>query len=114
MLVKQLPAESATATALRLAAAEGETSDLVDLVESDPETEQWSRTEHLLAAVKDELVVFRWVWSQGHAGRRKLQWKPEPTVRPGVGGRKQKPRLDSVQANFLYAHLRATQGYDEE
>lgn len=105
VLFKQLPPESATSTALRLAAPPG-----VVNAEHDPEIEQWSRVEQLLAAIRDEMHFLRWAYGAAHSGKQKPKWKPEPLPRPGVSPRKKKKDevLSSPQIDLLWQHLNAT------
>lgn len=103
----QLPAESATATALRLYAAKGD----IEAAPADPEAEQWSRTEQILAAVRDELHILRWLYISSHSDKgNRPTWKPEPLPRPGVVASKKKPPLKPEQTSLLAEHLARTQG----
>lgn len=78
------------------------------IVPHDPEVEQWSRVEHLLAAIRDELHFLRFSYSSVHAGKHKLKWKPEPLPRPGVAPTKKKrENLSNPQVDLLIAHLDA-------
>lgn len=109
----QLPAESATATALRLDAAEDPAPDSSS-VPHDPETEQWSRMEQLIAAVRDELHVIRWLYASVHSDKgSRPKWKPEPLPRPGVTPRK-KAALAPEQTSLLAQHLARTQGRGQD
>lgn len=104
----QLPVESATATALRLDAAQND----AEGAPADPEAEQWSRTEQILAAVRDELHVLRWLYISAHSDKgSRPKWKPEPLPRPGVVSKK-KPQLKPEQTSLLAEHLARTQGGD--
>jgi hypothetical protein len=76
--------------------------------EPDHETEQWSRVEHLLAAVRDELHYLRHAYGQAHAGKSKLKWKPEPLPRPGIKPKRKREILSDPQAERLWDHLQAT------
>lgn len=78
----------------------------------DPETEQWSRDQHLLAALKDELSALRYSYLSAHM-KRPPKWKPEPTPRPGVVPTKRRPQLNEAQVSALEAHLAKTQGVVE-
>jgi hypothetical protein len=107
VLVRQLPPESAVSTELRL-----EQGDAPPTTDHDPETEQWSRTEHLLAAIRDELNSLRWAFISSKA-KQKPKWKPEPTPRPGVKPKRKRPRLNQTQTSALAQYLERTQGEPE-
>lgn len=87
---------------------------LVSSEEPDPEHEQWSRVEHILAAIRDEIHALRWQYGSTHSGRRKMQWKPEPMPRPGVKPAKRKVRLNDAQTDLLAQHLARTQPPPDE
>lgn len=110
MLVRQLPAESATATVLRLRARdEGVTSS----TPHDPETEQWSRIEHLLASVRDELHFLRYAYTLMNSDKNnRPKWRPEPLARPGVQSKKQRAALQPEQHSVLANYLARAQGSD--
>lgn len=103
VLVSQLPAESATATRLRVDTPPSPSG------AHDPEAEQWSRTEHLIASVRDEIHALRHNYIQAHS-KSKLQWNPEPLARPGVKSRKAASALSPEQVDHLAEHLAKTQG----
>lgn len=115
VLITQLPPESATATRLRVMAEE-DPEEFEDLVseEPDPENEQWSRVEHILASIRDEIHALRWQYSSAHSGKQRLKWKPEPLPRPGVKPAKRKVRLNEQQTGLLAAHLARTQPEPDE
>lgn len=99
VLIGQLPAESATATAMRLAAPdEGEAP------EHDPDTEQWSRAEHLMAAMIDELLRLRWLTQAVHSAKQP-SWSPEPVPRPGLPKVQAKPGISLEAAETLFSFL---------
>lgn len=102
--MSQLPPESAVATILRVEAGNNPGPP----AERDPELEQWSRVEHLLAAVRDELHYLRHAFVQSKAGKTKLKWKPEPLPRPGVKQSKKREVLVEPQIDLLWAHLQRT------
>jgi hypothetical protein len=104
VLIQQLPPESALSTAIRL-----ERGDVPPSHESDPESEQWSRVEHLLAAVKDELSALRFAFISANS-KHKPKWKPEPTPRPGVKPKRKRPRLNEAQVGALETYLDLVQG----
>lgn len=105
MLIRQLPPESALSTELRL---ERGSAPAAPGQEPDPEVEQWSRTEHLLAAVKDELAALRHAFITANS-KHKPRWKPEPTPRPGVKPKRKRPRLDEAQVGALERYLEQMQ-----
>jgi hypothetical protein len=109
VLVAQLPPESATSTALRL---DADLMDRVSKAPHDPEREQWSRMEQLIASVRDELQALRHHYLTMHS-QRKLNWNPEPLPRPGVG-RRGHAAVSDEQTEMLRAHLAKVQGEDEE
>jgi hypothetical protein len=109
VLIEQLPPESAMATELRL--LQGSAPPGAD---HDPETEQWSRVEQLLAAVKDELTALRFAFISSKS-KHKPRWKPTPTPRPGVRPkRKKRPKLTQDQVGSLAAYLARTQGEPQD
>lgn len=110
VLISQLPPESATATALRLDPREVIAE---DAPLHDPETEQWSRVEQLLAGVRDEVLALRWVYSSVHS-KAPLKWKPDPLARPGVTPKGKRAQTDNKQAELLWAHLNRAQGYGQD
>lgn len=59
----------------------------------------WSRTDHLLAQLSDQLAQLRWVTVAAHSTRAPDQ--PEPMPRPGVG---MPPRIAAQRR----AHAEAT------
>lgn len=83
MLLRHLPADSATAIAL-----------------SDDREPPWTRVEHLLAGVFDTLQVL--AWQNANQGRKSPTRRPDPLPRPGVerpGNRYGTPRpLSEVKA----------------
>lgn len=108
-LVSQLPPESAVATILRIEAAKNPNPSPPK--PHDVETEQWSRAEHVLAAIRDELHYLRHAYGQAHKGKSKMKWQPEPLPRPGIKPSKKKQRevLTTPQAETLWEHLQKTQ-----
>lgn len=106
-LVSQLPPESAIATLMRVEAQKNPPTGPAR--EPDYDSEQWSRVEHLLAAVRDELHYLRHAYVQAHAGKTRLKWKPEPLPRPGIKkSTKKREPLVEPQVEMLWAHLQAT------
>lgn len=80
----------------------------------DSEAEQWSRVEHILASVRDEIHALRWAYGSAHAGKQRMKWKPEPMPRPGVKPTKKKVRLNEQQTDLLASHLARFQPEDDE
>lgn len=80
--------------------------------ESDPNAEQWSRLEHLVATVADGLQKIENKYTGVNFKGKPPKFEPIP--RPGVSSntrKKGKPaRLSAEQNDALFAHLRATQG----
>lgn len=112
MLVKHLPPEAATATALRVDVLNAPDEPELELGRHDVETEQWSRGEQLIASVRDELHVLRWLYEHAHSGKRP-KWEPEQIKRPGLKPTKKKTALTVDQTSVLAAHLARTQANGE-
>lgn len=106
VLVSQLPPESATSTALRV---DIDPDDLSDVSDYDPEGEQWSRAEHLIASVRDELHALRHHYLQSHSNSP-IQWQPDPLPRPGIARRTGVSKVSTEQTSLLAAHLALVQG----
>lgn len=105
--MSQLPPESAIATILRVE-RQNDPEAITFAGEPDHEIEQWSRVEHILAAIRDELHYLRHAYGQAHSGKTKVKWKPEPLPRPGFKSKKKREILSDPQAERLWAHLQAT------
>lgn len=109
--MSQLPSESATATALRLQAHDDPPAAPAE--PHDPEIEQWSRDQQLMALIRDELHAIRWLYSSAHSEQGKgPKWTPDPLPRPGVTPEPKRPALSPEQAAALAQHLALTQGED--
>lgn len=107
VLVRHLPPESATKTALRNAAPE---EDLQQAV-SDAEREYgpWSQSEMLLAEMVD---LLRWLqWAKTEAAEKK-QPPPDPFPRPGVN-RKPAAKANAQVINLL-EYVRSHNGASPE
>jgi hypothetical protein len=109
VLVAHLPPESALTAALRLeynALSDDERSEIErNADEHDVESEQWSRIEQLLAAVRDELHFLRFSYDSAHSKSRP-KWKAEQLPRPGVKPkRKERRPLNDTQVEALWSHL---------
>lgn len=70
----------------------------------DYESEQWSRVEQLLAAVRDELHFLRHDYEKMHT-KGKLKWKANPLPRPGVAPPKTKRKATRAELDTLWMHL---------
>lgn len=113
MLIAQLPPESATAAALRQDARDAPDAPAAVEEPRDPEAEQWSRVEQLLAGIHDELHIVRWLYTSAHADPKKpVTWTPERLPRPGVAAVLKAPPMLPEQQAMLAAHLARTQGSD--
>lgn len=100
VLIDHLPPESATKTAMRLAAE----ADGVPETDAEPADAPWSQTEMLLAVVIDRLGDLTYVLQRAHGGKPE---KPKPLPRPGVRRKKKKPLrpLNAVEAEWLFRHI---------
>jgi len=98
ILFQNLPAESATMTALR------NSSPAEFGAGGDAAEGRWSQAEMLLAAVVDELAVVRWLYHSVHTDKKELP-PPTPIRRPGGDPNHGKPRWDPAQAQFLFNHI---------
>jgi hypothetical protein len=114
VLVRNLPPESATKTALRNATP---VEDLQDVVEdADREYGSWSQTDMLLAELID---VARWLqWSKTKAAEDRPNESPKPYPRPGVD-RTPSQRKVTAKVIDLLEYMRshngaAPEGYVEQ
>lgn len=100
MLLGQLPPESALATSMRCDADPGETAP-----DRDPESEQWSRAEHLLAAIRDEIHK-----ADNHYLQVNFKGNPKyvPTPRPGSKAPGTK-KLTPEATEYLFSYLQSQQ-----
>lgn len=105
MLLRHLPPESATKTALR----ESMTPEEADALPSSDGHGPWSTAELLLAAVVDALGVLAWQQSQIHGGSKNPP--PEPLRRPGTTPRKSTTAISPAARAYLQ-RLRDTRGQD--
>jgi hypothetical protein len=108
VLYDQLPAESATATAIRNSVQPDELAERREA--SDPTRAPWSSTDHLLAAVIDELRMSNYLFASANSKQR--QPKPEMVARPGVSGKPVKNRHSIEEMKVLDPRLRGLS--DEE
>lgn len=106
VLVKHLPAESATKTALRNAVPVEQLKDAVEVADYGP----WSQTDMLLAELID---VARWLqWAKTKASE-KVDTAPKPYPRPGVE-RKPAAAAANAQVINLLEYVRAHNGASPE
>jgi|GEM_PF-2455522 len=87
-LVRHLPPESATKTALRNQMSEAELKRAAE--EADPSHGQWSQLEMLVAQLIDTVRWLVHITAVAHGGRRGKP--PEPVPRPGVPPKDKKGR----------------------
>jgi hypothetical protein len=101
-LIRHLPPESATKTALRNRMSDAEIAQ--SSKQGDPSQGQWSQLEMLLATISDKLSWLLHVTLIAHGGKSK---KPEPTPRPGVKakGKRSRPALSQAQAEAVYRRI---------
>lgn len=101
-LIRHLPPESATKTALRNRMGDGEIARAAK--SADPSQGQWSQVEMLLATISDKISWLLHVTLVANGGKSK---KPEPTPRPGVKskGKKSRPALSPAQAEAVYRRI---------
>ena len=101
-LIRHLPPESATKTALRNEMGDAEIDQAARA--SDPSEGQWSRTDMLLAVLIDEVreLSYATVRVQTGKGRR-----PEPLPRPGVRpkSRRKRPKMSAAQREMMFARI---------
>jgi hypothetical protein len=106
LLIKHLPPESWTQTALR----DSDLDDLDELVAPEPEDRfgPWSHADYLLAGLRDEVARLTYVTARVN-GQDKWP-EPEPHPRPGVRRKPPAPRGMS-EADFIFLNsLRAPRG----
>lgn len=98
VLVRQLPPESATATAMRVKAGPDATADAADA--GDPAEGRWSHEEMLLASAVDAVRRVEWAIIAVNSERGKAPKQPEPMPRPGVGVKRRK-HMTAAQYRLL-------------
>lgn len=105
VLIENLPAESATWTALRNDLTAQELAEQAE--KGEPEKGRWSQSEQLLASVVDAVRRVEWVlWSVNIEQKSKRPDQPEPVRRPGAGPKpKKRPQLTEDSANRLFKLL---------
>lgn len=80
--------------------------DRIGGVDADPAEGQWSQLELLIAMLLDETRFGRWERAMARLGKGdKKPKKPEPTPRPGVDTKPQRPPMPAHVAEFLIAHM---------
>lgn len=101
-LVRHLPPESATKTAMRNKMGDGEIKQASKA--ADPSQGQWSQTEMLLASLIDTVRWLLHITLVGNGGKSK---RPEPTPRPGVKakGKKSRPALTPSQQEAVFRRI---------
>lgn len=102
-LIRHLPPESATKTALRNKMSDAEIARSAK--DADPSRGQWSQEEMLLARISDQLAWLLHVTLVANGGKSK---KPEPTPRPGVkakGVKGRRPALTTAQAEAVLRRI---------
>lgn len=97
VLIKHLPAESATKTSLRNAIPVEELQDVVS--DTDAPYGAWSQTDMLLAHLIDLVTWLR--WAKTKAAEDKPNNPPEPYPRPGVDRKPTARRSDPNVINLL-------------
>lgn len=71
-----------------------------ELAAPDPDAERWSRQEHLLATLVDEIRALRHVTVSVNS-EKAPDWTVEPIPRPGQGKAKQ-VKISPEAADFLF------------
>lgn len=98
-MIRNLPPESATKTALRNSLPEREIEQASE--QADPSTGRWSQTEMLQALEIDALRQIAYVLLKVNGVKKAAP--PEPLARPGVKPKKRKRGpLSEEQAKFLF------------
>ncbi|GGK61192.1 hypothetical protein Sme01_02830 [Sphaerisporangium melleum] len=100
-LIRHLPPESATKTAIRNAMPEGDLRQASQA--ADPSTGQWSQTEMLLAQLIDAVRYLRYTMLRLEVGS-KAGKPPELVPRPGVSPKTPRKRQLTQQQRELLFH----------
>lgn len=101
VLIKHLPPESHTMTALRNEMTPRELAEQAE--KGDPERGRWSQEEQLLAALVDSVRRLEWVLICVNTEKKsKRPDVPEPMRRPGAGPRKTTATLTGKSADTLF------------
>lgn len=101
-LIRHLPPESATKTALRNEMGD---ADLKQATQSgDPSEGQWSHSDMLIALLIDAVRMQTYVLAKVQTGKGKM---PDPLPRPGVKpkGRKKRPKFSAAQREMMFARI---------
>lgn len=101
-LIRHLPPESATKTAMRNELSDAELKRYSE--QADPSEGQWSHLEMLVASLLDAVRNLQVTLVRVHGGKART---PDPTPRPGVRPRKRKrpARLSSGQLDVLFRRI---------
>jgi hypothetical protein len=101
-LIRHLPPESATKTALRNELSDAEIKRYAQ--QGDPSQGQWSHLEMLVASLLDAVRHLQVTVIRVNGGKAKL---PDPTPRPGVRprGRKRPANLSQGQLDALFRRI---------
>jgi hypothetical protein len=104
VLIRHLPPESATKTALRNAMDDIETKQMAET--ADPSKGQWSQTEMLLALLIDTVRQLNHTTIRLQHGK-KAGKGPDPIPRPGVKPKTPRRKtLTSAQRELLFRRIR--------
>lgn len=103
-LIRHLPPESATMTALRNTDPDG-------VKGGDPREGRWSQAEMLLAEVHDQVARLAWLFAVANTSKGQKPKKPDPIPRPGVADTKRRRKtLTGEQYERLFAHINGLPG----
>ena len=99
-LIRHLPPESATKTAMRNQMSGAEMEQVSR--NADPSQGQWSHLEMLIASGNDMLRWIAYILSSANGGKPK---KPEPTPRPGVNKGAKRRQLTPEQQEAVFRRI---------
>lgn len=104
IVIDRLPPESATKTAMREALSE---EDLAALSRTESKGYgPWSRVEHLLATVNDQIALLRWVTVSLSERVEKKPEQPAFYPRPGVARTAQPTAVDNAAGRAFLQKMR--------
>lgn len=104
MLIRYLPPESATVTALRNTQPDG-------MRGGDPAEGRWSQAEMLQAATVDALQHLAWLYTCAHTpAKAPKPPKPDPIPRPGAKAAGKQRRLSDGAYERLFNHINGLPG----